>query len=144
MATITAANSVFQLAITGLFSIPQQIQGFAADAAFVTDAVERKEIVFGVDGKMSAGYVFAPTVMTISIMPDSPSLLVFDAWQAAEQVAREVYTASAVVVLPAINRKYALTNGVLSSAPPIVSVNRTLAPQQFRITWQSVVGEPTA
>jgi hypothetical protein len=140
--TITAANSVFQLVVAGLFPVPQQITGFAADAAFTTDAVERKEVVFGVDGHMSAGYVFSPTITNISIMPDSPSLIVFDAWQQAEQVAQEVYFASATIVLPSIQRKYALTRGVLTSAPPIVSAGRVLAAQQFRITWQSVVGEP--
>jgi hypothetical protein len=143
MATITAANSVFQLVVTGLFPVPQQLQGFAADAAFTTESLENTEIVFGVDGRMSAGYVFAPTVQEIHLMPDSPSLLVFEVWQQAQQAAREVFTASATIVLPAINRKYALTRGVLSSSNPIVSVNRTLAPQVYRISWQSVIGEPT-
>jgi hypothetical protein len=140
--TITSANAVYQLVIDGLFPVPQQLQGFAADAAFATEARSTKELVRGVDGNLSAGYVFSNIVQTISIMPDSPSLLVFDIWQNAEEVAHEAYACSATILIPSIGRKYACTRGFLTSAPPIVSVNRTLGAQAFQITWQKVIGEP--
>ena len=48
MATITAANAVFALAVTNLFPSPQTLQGFAADAMFAVDETDIAEIVMGV------------------------------------------------------------------------------------------------
>ena len=75
MATITAANSKFALSITNLYMSPQLLQGYATDDAFTTDTPDLAETVMGVDGHLSAGYVFNAVNMTISIMPDSPSIV---------------------------------------------------------------------
>jgi hypothetical protein len=138
MSTITAANSVFLLAVGGIFPVPQQLQGFAADAAFAFDAVDPAETVMGVDGHMSAGYVPYMTIQTISIMPDSPSLSIFETWLAANNTAREVFFADATIILPAIGRKYALTHGVLTSAKAAPDVKKVLAAVEYKITWQAV------
>jgi len=142
MATITAANSSFALAIADLYPFPQSIQGYAADDAFVSDAVEQAEIVMGVDGRLSAGFIFNPTRMTVNIMADSPSLEIFENWQLAQRTAQEVYKANATIILPAISRKYSLKNGVLTSGTPFPSVRRTLQAVPFIITWEKVTGEP--
>jgi len=75
MASITAMNSVYALAILNLYPVPQILQGYSADAAFDTEAADAAEIVMGVDGHMSAGFVPFVTRQTISIMPDSISSL---------------------------------------------------------------------
>ena len=49
--TITSANSIIMLSILGLFPVPQQIFGFAADTGFNTEAFASVEVVMGVDGK---------------------------------------------------------------------------------------------
>ena len=138
MATITAANSVFLLAIGGIFPVPQQLQGYAADAAFAFDAIEPAETVMGVDGKMSAGFTPYMTPQTVSIMPDSPSLSIFEAWLAAMQTSREVFFGNATIILPAIGRKYTLTRGVLTSAKTAPDVKKVLQAQEFKLTWESV------
>jgi hypothetical protein len=138
MSTITAANSVFLLAVGGIFPVPQQLQGYAADAAFAFDAVDPAETVMGVDGHMSAGYVPYMTIQTISIMPDSPSLTIFETWLAANNLAREVFFADATIILPAIGRKYALTRGVLTSAKAAPDVKKVLAAVEYKITWEAV------
>lgn len=138
MSTITAANSTFLLAIGGIFPIAQQLQGFAADSAFAFDSVDPAELVMGVDGKLSAGYVPFMTVQTVSIMPDSPSLSIFDTWQAAQNTAREIFFANATIIIPAIGRKYTLTRGALSSAKAAPDVKKVLSSLEYKITWESV------
>ncbi len=143
MATITSANSVLSLAVTDLYPAPQQIQGYAADDAFTSEAQEQAEIVMGVDGNMSAGFIFNPVRMTITIMPDSPSLEIFENWRLAQQSAREVYRCNGTVILPAIGRKYSLQNGVLLSGSPHPGVRRTMQAVPFIIAWNRVIGERT-
>ncbi len=141
MATITAANSTFAISVANLYPTPQTIQGYAADDAFVAESVEQAEIVMGVDGHMSSGFVFNPTNMTLTIMPDSPSLVIFENWTTAQRTAKEIYKASASIYLPAIGRKYTLQNGVLSSSPPMPGVRKTLQPVAYQLKWERVIGE---
>lgn len=138
MGTITAANSVYFLAIAGLYPTPQQLQGFSADAAFDTDASEPAEVVIGVDGRMSAGYVPFLTKQTISIMPDSLSSQMFEDWLAAQKAAREVYIANAVITLPSVNRAYVLTSGVMTSIVSIPGTRKVLQARNFVITWGDI------
>lgn len=142
MRTITAANSVYLLAVLPIFPVPQLLQGYSADAAFETDASEPAEVVIGVDGIMSAGYVPFLTRQTISLMPDSPSSDLFENWITAEKVAREVYYALGFVSLPSTGRKYALTQGVLTAAPPIPGTRKVLQARNFVITWGDITASP--
>lgn len=140
MQTITAANSVFALAITGLYPSPQTLHGYAADDGFTTEALESAEVVMGLDGHMSGGYVFNPVKQTITLMPDSASLDVFNNWALAQMAAREVLVANASISLPSIGKKYVLTRGFLTSSKPIVDVKKVLAPVSYQITWNTIVG----
>nr|WP_321986140.1 hypothetical protein [uncultured Lichenicoccus sp.] len=142
--TITAANSVYSLVITGLFPVPQILQGYAADAAFDTDASEPAEVVIGVDGGISAGYVPFLTRQTISIMPDSPSSLLFESWLAAQKAAVEIYYATATISLPSVNRSYVCSNGVLTSYVSIPGTRRVLQARNAVITWGSIDPVPVA
>lgn len=141
MATITAANSALSIAVNDLYPLPQSIEGYAADDAFTADAVDQAEIVMGVDGKLSAGFIFNPVRMTITVMPTSPSWAIFENWANAQRTAREVYTANATITLPGPRRKYTLTNGVLTSTKAFADVRKTIQPVPFVITWEKVVGE---
>ncbi|MGA1801484.1 phage tail fiber protein [Rhizobium sp. HT1-10] len=74
MASITSANAIITLTIPGLFNTPVQLQGFSADNIYESEVQEIAETSMGVDGKLSAGYVFNPinqTFMAI-IPPDKP------------------------------------------------------------------------
>lgn len=141
MATITSANSVLMLGAIGLYPTPRQIQGFAADDMFATDAVQMAETVMGADGNLSAGFVFAPTTMNVVIMPDSPSLDFFSNIITATQTGREVFRLFGTVFLPAIGYRFTLENGVLSTAQIMPPVKRTLQQTPYTITWQRVVPE---
>jgi hypothetical protein len=136
--TITAANSVITLVVLGLFNTPQQLQGYAADDVFDTDAVEPAETVMGVDGRMSAGWVPYMTKQKYSIMADSPSALVFETWLAAQNAQRELFFANGTTYLPSVSRSYVMTRGVLSNIQSIAPAKKTLQMRTFEITWANI------
>ena len=142
MKTLTSANSVFAIAITGLYPSPQVLKGYTTDDAFSTEAVESAETMQGLDGRLSGGFIFNPVKQTITLQSDSDSLDVFNNWALAMQASREVLIASASIYLPAINKKYVLNRGFLTSHTPIPDVKKLLQPVKYQITWENVVGVP--
>ncbi|MDE2472010.1 MAG: hypothetical protein KGL35_25590 [Bradyrhizobium sp.] len=142
MKTITSANAVYGLSIVGLFPTPQQLQGFATDDIFDTASLAPAETMMGVDGKLSAGFVYVPVVQTISLQADSDSNGLFEAWYAAQIAASETYRCNAVVRLVSVGRSYQLTNGVLTGYVAIADAKKVLQPRKYQITWERVVGVP--
>ena len=142
MSSITSANAVIYLSITGLFPVPQQLQGFAADDITDLGDMASAETSMGVDGKLSAGFVHVPVPQGIMLQADSASNGLFDAWFAAQQAAGEVYFANGIIRDPSVKRTYTLTNGVLTSFKPAADAKKMLQPRKYSITWESVVGSP--
>lgn len=141
MASITSANSTLSLAIANLYSSPQIIQGFSTDDAFMVDPLDMAEVMMGVDGRMSAGRVFNPVKMTITLQADSRSVIIFDTWANTQQGARELYWANGSIYLPSVGKKYVLQNGVLTTAKLMPDVKKLLQPLAYNITWEAVYGE---
>jgi hypothetical protein len=142
MATLTAANSIITLAVAGVFSAPVQLQGYDVDDVFSTEAVETGETRMGVDGRLSAGFVFSPVTVEYTLQADSPSILLFENWDAAEQAAAEKLYASGSVRLPAVGRQYTKVHGVLTRVPRMPSAGKLLKPRKFTITWQQITPGP--
>jgi len=142
--SITSANAVYTLSISDLFTSPTPLQGFSADDIFTTSPLASAETIMGLDGYLSAGFVFVPVVQQISLQADSDSNTIFDQWWQASQLAKDIYAASGVVLLPGINFQWTLTKGYLTSYPPIPDAAKTLRPRRFGITWQSVFPSPIA
>ena len=138
MASITGANAVIMLTAVPLFAIPQQLQGFAADDVFDTDAIESAETVMGVDGRLSAGFVFVSIRQSYRLQADSPSINFFDVLWGAQQQIRETYRINGVVLLTAVGKKWTMNNGVLTGYKPIPDTKKLLQPQPFTITWESI------
>lgn len=138
--TITATNSTFFITVASLYLVPVKLEGFAADAAFATEDVENAELVMGIDANLSAGYVAVATPQIISIMPNSPSLQLFEDWMATEQSIREKLRCDGTCSIPSIGRSYIMTKGYLSRIKQIPDVKKTVQPVEYRITWQSVSG----
>lgn len=141
MATLTSANSSLVLAIANLYPSPQLIQGYTADDAFMAESLDMAEVVMGVDGIMSSAFIFNPVKMTITLQATSPSIDIFDAWSNFQRGSRELYQANGSIVLPAIGKKYTLTNGVLTSSKLFPDVKKTLQPVAYSLTWESVIAE---
>lgn len=140
--TLTAANSVVMMGITGLYPTPQQIQGFAADEMFSTDAVSRAEVLMGVDGVLSGGYVYVEVKQTFTLQADSMSCDIFDNWDANEQSNAEVYIANGVISLPNIGKKWTMTRGFLTSYMPIPDQKKLSQPRKFIVTWNTISPSP--
>jgi hypothetical protein len=150
--TITGANAIYTLSISPpasspqvsatLFAAPIQLQGFAADDAFATEPLASVETLMGVDGILSAGFVYVPIRQTISLQADSVSNSLFDTWWNAMQTTKDVYLAQGVITLTTIQTKYALTNGSLTQYHPLADVKKLLQPRRYGITWQSVTPAP--
>ncbi|MGJ0580563.1 phage tail fiber protein, partial [Xenorhabdus bovienii] len=111
--TITAADAIITLSVTNLYSSGVQLQGFAADNIYGTEALELAETVRGADGKLSAGFIYGNISQTLYIMPDSDSRDIFDTWATTSRASAAVFRCNATVILPALKRKYSCVNGVL-------------------------------
>lgn len=135
MATITSANAVYMLAVDTVFPVPQRLQGFGVDEAFDTEAADMAEVQLGVDGQTAAGWIPRLTTQTITFLASSPSVILFEAWVAAQDIAQEVFQANAVIVIPSISRQYVLQQGTLQRFPAISNARRVLANRQFTILW---------
>lgn len=140
--TITSTNSVLMLAIGTLVPVPQKIEGFSADAAFAFDDETIAEIVAGIDGNMSAGYIYTPTVQKITIMPNSQSYDLFSLWRATQKTLREIVYANGSLALPSVGIKMTMTKGVLTVLKAAPTVAKTLQPIEYSITWETVSASP--
>jgi hypothetical protein len=138
MASITGATSAISIIIPGVFPSPQQLQGFAADDVFEGDPIESNEVLMGVDGILSGGFVYVPIQQNFALQADSPSIYIFDNWWNYMQAAQDVFPANATIKLTVIGKTYTMTKGFLTNYKPIPDIKKLLQPQRFRITWQSV------
>lgn len=136
--TITSANSTFVLSAAPLFPAAVKIEGYAADASFAFDSAEVAQVLLGVDGKMSAGWVPRIFTQTVTLQADSESRAVFDAIVGYEDTQREKVFLHGVITLPSISRSFSLTRGVLTNYKALPDGARVLQPTPFTITWESV------
>ena len=136
--TLTSNNATFMLTIPGVFNSPFQVQGFAADDMFTTDPQKPVEVVMGVDGTLSGGYVKHQIVMKIKLSPDSPSIPYFDQWLAAMDTGLDAYPANATITIPGNGAVYTCTNGWLTQYKNMPDAKKLLQPQEMEITWQLV------
>lgn len=136
--TLTAANSIIMLGVTGLFPTPQKMQGFAADDVADVENMQPTETVMGVDGRLSAGFAPAPIVQNITLQADSESNDFFDQLISAERTAREKYVLFGSIVLPALGRKFVMTRGFLHAFPKMPGIKRTLQARRFTLHWEDM------
>ncbi|HEX7687349.1 MAG TPA: hypothetical protein VF453_06570 [Burkholderiaceae bacterium] len=136
--TLTAANSIITISIADLVPSPVQLQGFAADAIYDTEAIEQAQTSMGVDGKLSAGLVLMETPWNVHLQADSDSNQLFDTWIAQQKQQREVYFANGSIVLPSLKTAITLTKGVLTRAPMMPNAAKTMQPRAYTIVWESV------
>jgi hypothetical protein len=138
--TLTGANSQYAITIPGVYNAPQTLKGYAADDAFETEDQENAEVLMGIDGILSGGFVYKEVGQVITLQANSPSYAVFNNWALAQKAGAEVITANAVIQLPAIGGKYNLAQGYLTRFKPIPGVKKLLQPVSFRIVWNTVQG----
>lgn len=140
--SITSANSQIFLAVANVFPVAQQIQGYAAEDIFDSEDVELAEVQLGLDGKQASGWIPHNVKWRITLIANSPSIAFFEAWIAAQNALQDVYTATGNVLLKGPGRKYAMSNGTLTRAKLMPDAKKTLQPQTYEITWESVQPAP--
>ncbi|NGX96385.1 hypothetical protein [uncultured Bradyrhizobium sp.] len=114
-ATLTTANSVLALTTEALFPAAQVLTGYAADNIFETDAVENGEYSMGIDGNLSAGFVYNEIPFTLTLQADSPALKLFEQIYGYEVANRTKLTNNLTITLPALGRRYDLKKGFMRS-----------------------------
>lgn len=124
--------------LSGLIGVPQQIEGWSADNAFSIDAQQTAMVIQGVDGKTHFGWVPHLVPFNVSLMPDSDSQDYLENLVTAQDLMRETLMITGTLIIPAISKKYSLTNGALTSYTPIPSHQRVLAAQGMTITFSSI------
>lgn len=139
---ITSANAILTLAQPTLFPTAVQIQQFAADDVFDTDSIKPLEALMGVDGFLSFGFVYVPVTQNYTLQADSDSISFFETIFAQQLAAATAYPVSGTIILPAINKKYNMTNGGLNGYKPTPDAKRILQPMKFQIIWQSILPAP--
>jgi hypothetical protein len=140
--TITAANSIFMISVEGIFTTPVPLQGYAADEAFDIEQVDVSETQVGVDATGVAGWVPQEFTQTISFLASSTSVDLFEDWMRAMNSVQEVFYASGIIHLPAVQKKLTMNQGVLKRFAPQPNVRRVLQPRVFTITWLPQPGMP--
>ncbi len=143
MYTLAIAPPAFAPQVSAtLFAAPIQLQGFATDDAFATEPVTSVETLMGIDGILSAGFVFVPMRQTIALQADSVSNDLFDTWWNAMQTTHDVFLAQGVITLTTIQKKYSCLNGSLTTYHALADVKKLLQPRRFGITWQAITPGP--
>jgi hypothetical protein len=139
MATLTTVNAVLMLAVNNIFPVPQQLQGFAADDVTDVEGIETSEAVMGVDGILSAGFVYVPVRQNITLQADSASNALFDLWYTTQRQVQDLFFASGIIVLPGLGTQWVMNKGTLTQYKPVPDVKKISQPRKFQITWQSVI-----
>lgn len=118
--TLTTANSSIQFSAEALFPSAVGIAGYSADDIWDTEAVENGEYSMGIDGNLSAGFVFNEVPLTLTLQADSASLPVFEQVWGYEASNRTKLRTQLTISLPGLGRRYEFKNGFMKTykAPP--------------------------
>jgi hypothetical protein len=140
--TITSANISISLSVPGVFDSDQILQGFGVDDAFTQAAHQKAETRMGVDALLSGGFTPAIKPFTITFMPDSPSILIFDQWGAAEEAAKEAFIAGMTITAPSLGKVYDFNVGFLKDFKSVPDAKKLMESQTFSIDWQDIIASP--
>lgn len=140
--TLTGANAVILIGATGLFDVPVRLQGFATDDVYDAAAINSAETVPGVDGKLSAGWIYVPVEQGYTLQGDSDSIDFFEDLYAAQKQVQEIYRLFGSVYLPSVQRVYSMTRGVLTNYTPMPTVKKIVQPRKFSIVWEAITAGP--
>ena len=142
MGDITSANSILTVSIPLIFPQPQQLQGFAADDIFDLPSIKSVELMMGVDGVLSGGFVFVEIPWDITLQADSTSNGIFDLWWTTMQAQKSGLTCNGQIKLPSISTKFNMTKGFLTGYKPGPQGKKVLQARHFQVTFESIAPAP--
>lgn len=138
MTTLTVANSSFTLDVDSP-ALPTSIEmkGYSTDDAFDTDSIAPNEVMTGVDGELSGGYVYVPTKLKFTLQADSPSIFYIDTWYESMGSNKEAFTANATIVAPSLGKIWTFTKGFLTGYKPTPKGGKLYQAQVYEITFKA-------
>jgi hypothetical protein len=142
--TVTSANAVVMLTVPTLYDSPQQLQGFAPDQMFDVPDITNKELQFGADGVLTAGFVFVPVEIDFKFLASSLSVPIFETWANTEREGPQVLPCSLTISLPATSTIYTLTQGYLMKASPVPTAQKVLQPRSWGVAFGQCAISPSA
>lgn len=137
--TLTSFNSVLTLTVSELDIGPVQIQGFATDDAFDTPEVKPVEVMVGVDGQKSSGFVAYLVPFTFILQATSTSIDVMDAIQEGIQALGDDVDIEMTLESPALGKLWTGQQGSLTSYKPTPQGKKLLGPQKYELTFQKMI-----
>lgn len=144
--SITSANAKLTLTVrssSGIVVGPFTVEGYAEDAMFGVDTVDSAEAKMGADGKMALGYLPRITKFSVSLMANSPSVALFEAWDNAQKALGDILAADGFLAAPSLGKAFALVKGGLTRLTPIPTARKTFSEAQvFELSWESVTPAP--
>lgn len=140
--TLTAADAVITLTVAGLFPSPVRIQGFSADNVYDSPNQALNETAMGVDGRLSAGFIYSPVDQNFTLQADSDSLDFFETLAATMQQVKDTYFMNGNTTIPAQGKTYVMTRGVLVDFASLPTLNKIAAPRRALIRWQNIQAVP--
>ncbi|EOV0997660.1 hypothetical protein AABD69_08970 [Edwardsiella piscicida] len=135
---ITSANSKLRLVVPAYYPGGIDVDDYAADNMFDTAPLQNAEEIMSADGKYHAGFVFNPADFTITLMPTSSALGKLEDMVAAERTAIAKFVVNATLVVPSLNKKWTMVNGVLFSMPPLPPGRRILQPRPVVFHFETI------
>ena len=137
------SNSSVSLQVNNLYPIPQDIQGFSTEDMFSAAEVKPVEVMIGVDGKKSTGFLPMLKEVTLMMQADSQSNDIFVNWfQVMDATRSSDFDAELIIRVQGTRKSYACTNGSLTSYSPTPKGGKVLGPRSYTITFESIYEAP--
>lgn len=136
MNNITSANATAYMVVKELYPAGFPLNNFATDQAIDEGEDTIAETRMGVDGYMAAGYTPSIKVVTISFEAASPSVPYMNNIYLASQKNRRTYECTLVINIPAVNKVYTYTGGVMKTGKPLPALKTVLDPVAYGFDFE--------
>ena len=137
--TLTNANSILTLAVGDLDIGPVQLQGFGTNDMFDTTAIKSAEVMVGVDGVKSQGYIAFLVPFKFTLQADSLSIDVMDAIQEAQEAAQETYELSMSLSAPGLGKLWTFINGTITEFKKTPKGEKLMQAQSYEVTFGKMI-----
>lgn len=138
MNNITSANATAYMVVKDLYPTGFALNNFSTDQAVDQSEETIAETRMGVDGYMAAGYVPSIKAVTIQFEASSPSVQYLNNLYLASQKNRRTYEVTLVVKVPAVNKTYTYSGGVLKTGKLLPGLKKVLDPVSYGFDFEKV------
>lgn len=138
MNNITSANATAYMVVKDLYPTGFALNNFSTDQAVDQSEDTIAETRMGVDGYMAAGYVPSIKAVTIQFEATSPSVQYLNNLYLASQKNRRTYEVTLVVKVPAVNKTYTYSGGVLKTGKLLPGLKKVLDPVSYGFDFEKM------